>query len=91
MAKKKAAKKAKKTTAKKKTAKKTTAPKTAAKRKKPDRAVRLSVSFKPADYAELATIAREKSVSVAWVVRQAVHAYLSDRAPLFRPKTESNG
>lgn len=63
----------------------------AAKRKKPDRAVRLSVSIKPADYAELEAVAREKSVSVAWVIRQAVNAYLSARNPLFRPRTESNG
>jgi allophanate hydrolase subunit 1 len=62
----------------------------ATKRKRSDRAVRLSVSFKPADYADLEAIAREKSVSVAWVVRQAVSAYLSARAPLFRPTTEPN-
>lgn len=63
---------------------------TKAKRSNPDRAVRLSVSIKPADYAELEAVAREKSVSVAWVIRQAVNVYLSQRSPLFRPKPESH-
>lgn len=44
---------------------------------------RVSVSFNPADYAEIKEIARVKRVSAAWVVRQAVTDYLNSRAPLF--------
>ena len=33
---------------------------------------RISVSLDPGDYAVLAEIAREKDVSVAWLVRRAV-------------------
>ena len=45
---------------------------------------RVSVSFDPADYDELIRIAAEKRVSVAWVVRDAVAAYIFRRGPLFR-------
>jgi hypothetical protein len=61
----------------------------AAKHKKSYRALRLSESFEPAYYAELEAVAREKSVSVAGVLPQAV--CLPDRVPLFRPKTEPTG
>ncbi len=51
----------------------------------PGRAVRrVSVSFDPADYDELTRIAAEKRVSLAWVVRDAVAAYIFRRGPLFR-------
>lgn len=46
--------------------------------------IRASVSFEREDYAELERIAEEKRVSVAWVVRDAVSRYLSERSPLFR-------
>ena len=45
---------------------------------------RVSVSFEPADYDELVRIAAEKRVSLAWVVRDAVAAYIFRRGPLFR-------
>ena len=45
--------------------------------------MRLSVSVDAVDYADLKKIASEKRVSVAWVVRDAVAAYLDARAPLF--------
>ena len=45
---------------------------------------RVSVSFDPADYDELARIAAEKRVSLAWVVRDAVATYIFRRGPLFR-------
>ena len=45
---------------------------------------RVSVSFDPADYDELVRIAAEKRVSLAWVVRDAVAAYIFRRGPLFR-------
>ena len=50
---------------------------------------RVSVSFDPADYEELRKIAAEKRVSVAWVVRDAVAAYIFRRGPLFRPPPRS--
>ena len=45
---------------------------------------RVSVSFDAADYEELRRIATEKRVSLAWVVRDAVAAYIFRRGPLFR-------
>jgi len=50
--------------------------------------VRLSVSFDEADYEELQRLAEQKKVSVAWVVREAVERYLSNRNPLFRSGSE---
>ena len=44
----------------------------------------MSVSFDAADYEDLRKIAGEKRVSLAWVVRDAVAAYLYRRSPLFR-------
>ncbi len=37
---------------------------------------RISVSFEDADYATLCALAHRRDVSVAWVVRQAVHGLL---------------
>lgn len=48
------------------------------------RTVRASVSFPGNDYAELQRIAADARVSLAWVIRDAVHQYLSDRWPLLR-------
>ena len=45
---------------------------------------RVSVSFDAPDYEELRRIAAEKRVSLAWVVRDAVAAYIFRRGPLFR-------
>ena len=45
---------------------------------------RVSVSFDAADYEELRKIAAQKRVSLAWVVRDAVAAYIFRRGPLFR-------
>ena len=45
--------------------------------------VRMSVSFDADDYAAIKGIAQKKRVSAAWVVREAVANYLSDRTPLF--------
>ena len=45
-------------------------------------AVRASVSF-PADlYRTLEEIARQKKVSIAWVVREAAERYVADQWPL---------
>ena len=59
----------------KKTAKKT-APSTAR--------ARATISFPPDMYGTLVQIARDKKVSVAWVVRDAVDTYLGEKWPLFK-------
>lgn len=46
-------------------------------------AVRASISFPPEVYKTLEIIAREKKVSMAWVVREAVDKYIEDKWPLF--------
>jgi hypothetical protein len=45
--------------------------------------VRATISFPPEVYESLELIAKEKKVSLAWVVRDAAEKYLSDRWPLF--------
>lgn len=47
------------------------------------KSARASVSFSPRVYATLEQIAKEKKVSVAWVVRDAAEKYISDKWPLF--------
>ena len=47
---------------------------------------RASVSFPPELYATLERIAKEKKVSVAWVVREAAEQYVGDQWPLFAGK-----
>lgn len=44
---------------------------------------RTSVSFPPELYETLEGIARQKRVSVAWVVRDAAERYVAERWPLF--------
>ena len=46
-------------------------------------AVRASISFPPEIYETLEVIAREKKVSLAWVVREAAEQYIADKWPLF--------
>jgi hypothetical protein len=46
-------------------------------------AVRASISFPPAVYETLGTIAKEKKVSLAWVVREATEKYIAEKWPLF--------
>ena len=45
--------------------------------------VRATISFPPDVYAVIENIAKEKKVSLAWVVRDAVDKYIEDRWPLF--------
>jgi hypothetical protein len=48
--------------------------------------VRATISF-PADiYHTLEGIARQKKVSLAWVVREASEQYIADKWPLFKAK-----
>lgn len=44
--------------------------------------VRASISFPPDLYETLEEIAREKKVSLAWVVRDAVERYVAEQEPL---------
>lgn len=45
--------------------------------------VRASVSFPSELYRTLEGIAKQKKVSLAWVVRDAVEQYVADKWPLF--------
>jgi metal-responsive CopG/Arc/MetJ family transcriptional regulator len=47
-------------------------------------AVRASISFPPDVYRVLEGIAKEKKVSLAWVVREATEQYLAQKWPLFK-------
>ncbi|MGP1676786.1 MAG: CopG family transcriptional regulator [Burkholderiales bacterium] len=47
-----------------------------------ERTIRASVSFPEDQYSELERIADQQRVSLAWVVREAVQAYLVTRWPL---------
>ena len=53
--------------------------------------VRMSVSVDATDYAELKEVAEEKRVSIAWVIRDAVAAYLDARTPLFARQDRNRG
>jgi len=45
--------------------------------------VRATISFPSEIYASLKEIAKQKKVSLAWVVRDAVEKYVADQWPLF--------
>ncbi|WP_154717073.1 ribbon-helix-helix domain-containing protein [Sterolibacterium denitrificans] len=45
--------------------------------------VRVSVSLPRGLHTELEQIAREKKVSLAWVIRDAAEKYVADQWPLF--------
>jgi predicted DNA-binding protein len=45
-------------------------------------AIRASISFPPDVYQTLEAIARQKKVSLAWVVREAAEQYISNKWPL---------
>lgn len=46
--------------------------------------VRATISFPPEIYETLEVIAKQKKVSLAWVVREAAEQYLADKWPLFK-------
>jgi predicted DNA-binding protein len=46
--------------------------------------VRATISFPPDVYETLENIAKEKKVSLAWVVREAAEKYIADKWPLFK-------
>lgn len=45
--------------------------------------VRATISFPREVYGTLEEIARQKKVSLAWVVREAAERYITERWPLF--------
>lgn len=47
-----------------------------------DAAPRASITFPPELYRTLEEIAKQKKVSVAWVVRDAAEKYVADQWPL---------
>lgn len=49
----------------------------------PTSSVRATISFPPDVYETLETIAKEKKVSLAWVVREAAEKYIADKSSLF--------
>ena len=49
--------------------------------------VRATISFPPKVYETLETIARQKKVSLAWVVREAAERYIDEQWPLFSGTT----
>lgn len=46
--------------------------------------VRATISFPPDVYETLEGIAKEKKVSLAWVVREAAEKYIADKWPLLK-------
>ena len=44
--------------------------------------VRASISFPPSLYVALAELAKQKKVSLAWVVREAAEKYITAERPL---------
>ena len=48
--------------------------------------VRATISFPANIYQTLEDIARQKKVSLAWVVREASEQYIADKWPLFKGK-----
>ena len=47
-------------------------------------AIRASISFPPDVYKTLEGIAKDKKVSLAWVVREAAEKYIGNKWPLFK-------
>jgi metal-responsive CopG/Arc/MetJ family transcriptional regulator len=50
-------------------------------------ALRASVTFPPELYRTLEQIAKQKKVSVAWVVRDATEKYVADQWPLLEKQS----
>ena len=46
--------------------------------------IRATISFPPGIYETLEVIAKDKKVSLAWVVREATEKYIADKWPLFK-------
>jgi len=53
--------------------------------------IRATISFPSDVYEALEEIAKQKKVSLAWVVRDATEQYVTDKWPLFRAGKGRNG
>jgi metal-responsive CopG/Arc/MetJ family transcriptional regulator len=53
------------------------------KRAQEPKSLRASVSFPPELYRTLEQLAKQKKVSVSWVVRDAAEKYVAEQWPLF--------
>ncbi len=53
------------------------------------KSLRASVSFPEQVYRELERLAKEKKVSMAWVVRDAAEKYVAERYPLFAREVQT--
>jgi predicted DNA-binding protein len=53
-------------------------------------APRTSVSFPPELYRTLEQLAKQKKVSLAWLVREAAEKYVADQWPLFAADSKKN-
>ncbi len=51
--------------------------------------VRASVSLPAEHYTELEELAKDKKVSLSWVIRDAVEKYLQNQWPLFAERQET--
>lgn len=51
--------------------------------------IRASISFPSELYSTLEEIARQKKVSLAWVVRDAAEKYIEEKWPLFMKERRS--
>lgn len=58
--------------------------------KEKSQSMRVSVSFPHELYETLERMAKEKKVSVAWIVRDAAEKYIGDQWPLFAEKRGKN-
>jgi metal-responsive CopG/Arc/MetJ family transcriptional regulator len=65
-----------------------TTKKTRAGKTKTLRAPRISITFPPDLYQTLELIAREKKVSLAWVVRDAAEKYITEQKPTIRKQRQ---
>jgi hypothetical protein len=56
-----------------------------------DGTVRTTVTIPKTDYSEIEKIARDKKVSVAWVVREAVAEYIAEAGDTAGPNPPRKG
>ena len=60
-----------------------------ARKTKTPRAPRISITFSPDVYQTLEVIAKEKKVSLAWVVRDAAEKYITEQKPTIRKQRQT--
>lgn len=53
--------------------------------------VQTSVSIPAEDHEEIERLSKQKKVSVAWIIREAIDQYLTAESPLFRQLERRRG